>query len=48
MFSVLALWLSAYVGDFISKRVLPRRDDFGVILTASLTSFAMAVSRYDR
>ena len=56
--SVVALWLSAYVGDFISKQVLPlrkgERDYFGVILTASLTllaliigfSFAMAISRY--
>jgi hypothetical protein len=58
--SVFALWLSAYVGDFISKRLLPlrkgERDYFGVILTASLTllaliigfSFAMAISRYDQ
>jgi hypothetical protein len=58
--AVLALWLSAYVGDFISKRLLPLRkgepDYFGVILTASLTllaliigfSFAMAISRYDQ
>ncbi len=58
--SIIALWLSAYVGDFIAKRVLPlrkgERDYFGVILTASLTllaliigfSFAMAISRYDQ
>jgi hypothetical protein len=58
--SVLGLWLSAYVGDFISKRLLPlrkgERDYFSVILTSSLTllaliigfSFAMAISRYDQ
>ena len=58
--SIIALWLSAYAGDFISKRWLPlrkgERDYFGVILTASLTllaliigfSFAMAISRYDQ
>ena len=42
--SVVALWLSAYVGDFISKQLLPlrkgERDYFGVILTASLTLLA--------
>jgi len=58
--SVFALWLSAYVGDLISKRLLPlrrgERDYFDLILTASLTllaliigfSFAMAISRYDQ
>ena len=58
--SVFALWLSAYVGGFIRKRLLPlkegEREYFSVILTASLTllaliigfSFSMAISRYDQ
>jgi hypothetical protein len=57
--AVAVLWISAYAGDFLSKRWFPlkenERDYFGVVLTASLTllaliigfTFSMAISRYD-
>ena len=57
--AVAVLWISAYAGDFLSKRWVPlkenERDYFGVVLTASLTllaliigfTFSMAISRYD-
>jgi hypothetical protein len=55
-----ALWLSARIGSFFFKRRQKpeedMREDFGVILTATLTllgliigfSFSMAISRYDQ
>jgi len=57
--SFVLLFFAAYVGDLLRSRVLPLkeegRDDFGVVLGATLTllaliigfSFSMAVSRYD-
>jgi hypothetical protein len=59
-FALLGLWLSARIGSFFLKRqrMLEEevREDFGVILTATLTllgliigfSFSMAISRYDQ
>jgi hypothetical protein len=58
--SFVLLFFAAYVGDLLRSRVLPLkeegRDDFGVVLGATLTllaliigfSFSMAVSRYDQ
>ncbi|HTT17968.1 MAG TPA: hypothetical protein VMG82_03420 [Candidatus Sulfotelmatobacter sp.] len=58
--SLVVLWLSAYVGAFIDRRLLPlkdeQRDDFGIVQAAILTllglligfTFSMAVSRYDQ
>jgi hypothetical protein len=58
--SFVALWLSARLADLFRTRIHPlkeqEREDFGVVLTASLTllgliiafSFSMAVSRYDQ
>jgi len=57
--SVSVLWFSLWIGAALRRRwALPEeaRDDFGVLLTASLTllgliigfSFSMAVSRYDQ
>lgn len=56
---LLAQWLAAYLGDFLSKRrgavAGPEREDLDAILGASLSllaliigfTFAMAISRYD-
>jgi len=58
--SFVLLFFAAYVGDLLRSRVLPLkeegRDDFGVVLGATLTllaliigfSFSMAVNRYDQ
>jgi hypothetical protein len=58
--SLVVLWLSAELGNFIGRRLRPLRDDeredFGVVQTAILTllglligfTFSMAVSRYDQ
>src|SRR6516225_8101564 len=58
--SFIVLLLATHGGDLLRKRVLPLkeegRDDFGVVLSATLTllallvgfSFSMAVSRYDQ
>ena len=58
--SLVALWLSAHVGDFFRKKSRALKEDereyFSVLLTASLTllaliigfSFSMAISRYDQ
>lgn len=58
--SILALWGSAHLGAYISQKRPPmeqdERDDFGVLVAASLTllgliigfSFAMATTRYDQ
>jgi hypothetical protein len=54
------LFLAAYIGDLLRKKVIPLkeegREDFSVVLGATLTllalligfSFSMAVSRYDQ
>ena len=58
--SLSSLWLSAWIGESISKRrrnlESEVREDFGVILAATLTllgliigfTFSMAVNRYDQ
>jgi hypothetical protein len=57
--SLIALWLSAYVGDYWRRRRAPtgpEENDLSVILGATLTllgliigfSFSMATSRYDQ
>jgi hypothetical protein len=58
--SFLALWLSERIGSYLLKRQRKMaedvREDFGVILSATLTllgllvgfSFSMAISRYDQ
>ena len=58
--SFVALWVAAEIGDTLSKRVGPLKEedrgDFGIVLGATLTllalligfSFSMAVSRYDQ
>ena len=58
--SFVFLFLAAHIGDLLRNRVIPMReevrDDFGVVLGATLTllalligfSFSMAVSRYDQ
>src|SRR5882672_12256987 len=58
--SFVGLWLSAWLGAFLSRKGLivhqGVRDDFGVILAATLTllgliigfSFSMATGRYDQ
>jgi hypothetical protein len=58
--TLFGLWLSARIGSFFLKRQRKLeedvREDFGVILTATLTllgliigfSFSMAISRYDQ
>src|SRR5947199_3187958 len=58
--SFLLLSLAAAVGDIVRSKIHPlveeERDDFGIILSATLTllgliigfSFSMAVSRYDQ
>jgi hypothetical protein len=58
--SLVVLWLTALLGDFLRKRVRPlaeeEREDFNVIEAATLTllslligfTFSMAVSRYDQ
>ena len=58
--SFAALWLTAWVGAWLRKKAREQeaefRDDFGVILAATLTllaliigfSFSMATSRYDQ
>ena len=57
--SFLALWFSAFVGDFLRKKLRPweksDREDFGVVQAGALTllglligfTFSMAVSRYE-
>jgi hypothetical protein len=59
-FSLVVLWLSVRIGAFACKRLRnleeDKRDDFGLILAATLTllgliigfSFSMASSRYDQ
>ena len=58
LFSFVTLAFAAYIGDALRKRVPRRedaRDDFGVVLTSTLTllgliigfSFSMSISRYD-
>ena len=59
-FSFVVLWLAAFIGGFLRKRLRPleagEREDFGVIEAATLTllaliigfTFSMAVSRYDQ
>jgi hypothetical protein len=56
--SLIVMWLSAQIGDFLRKRLRPLEDgeriDLSTVLTAALTllgliiafSFSMAVSRY--
>lgn len=58
--SLVSMFLRAYIGNQIRKKFVAlqedKRDDFGVVLGATLTllglligfSFSMAVSRYDR
>lgn len=57
--SLIALWLSVWIGASFRKRhklAQDEREDFGVILAATLTllglivgfSFSMAISRYDQ
>src|SRR5271168_986185 len=58
--SVVALWLSALIGDFFRRRIRPiregEREYLSVLTTAALTllaliigfSFSMGVSRYDQ
>ena len=58
--SLIVMWISAQIGDFFRKKLLPleegERIDFSTVLTATLTllgliiafSFSMAVSRYDQ
>src|SRR2546429_4500277 len=58
--SFLLLSLAAAVGDIVRSKIHPlveeERDDFGIILSATLTllglligfSFSMAISRYDQ
>ena len=58
--SLVALWFSALIGAFVGKRLRPldegERQDFTVVLTATLTllaliigfSFSMAIGRYDQ
>jgi flagellar basal body-associated protein FliL len=58
--SLLAMWLSAYLGVFLRNRVVPLqedvRQDFGIVVPATLTllgliigfSFSMAANRYDQ
>jgi hypothetical protein len=58
--TLVALWLAAYIGDFLRKRgrsaKVEESGDFDTILNATLTllgliigfSFAMAISRYDQ
>jgi hypothetical protein len=58
--SLIVMWLSAQIGDFLRKRLRPLEDgeriDLSTVLTATLTllgliiafSFSMAVSRYDQ
>jgi hypothetical protein len=58
--SLVVLWLSLQVGVFVGQKLRPmkedEREDFGVVLSASLTllaliigfTFSMAVSRYDQ
>jgi len=58
--SFVVLFVATHVGDLVRNRVLPLkdegRDDFGIVLGASLTllglligfSFSMAVGRYDQ
>jgi hypothetical protein len=60
VFSLLALWLSAEIGAFVSQRLRSLKEDvradLGVVISACLTllaliigfSFSMAVSRYDQ
>ncbi len=59
VFSLIALWLAAYLGDYWRRRrapTEPEEDDLRVILGAALTllglivgfSFSMATSRYDQ
>ena len=59
-FSLVVLWLSVQTGALIARHWRPlqedERDDFGVVITATLTllaliigfSFSMAVNRYDQ
>ena len=58
--SLIVMWLSAQIGDFVRKRLRPlenvERMDLSTVLTATLTllgliiafSFSMAVTRYDQ
>jgi len=58
--SLLAMWLSAYLGVFLRNRVAPldedQRQDFDLVIPATLTllgliigfSFSMAANRYDQ
>jgi len=58
--SLIVLWISVQIGGFVGRRLRPLRDDeredFSVVLTATLTllaliigfTFSMAVSRYDQ
>jgi hypothetical protein len=59
-FSLVVLWLSAYLGHLICLRLRPlkeaEREDFGIVQAAILTllglligfTFSMAISRYDQ
>jgi hypothetical protein len=59
-FSLVVLWLSVQIGAFVGRHMRPmeadEREDFNVVISASLTllaliigfSFSMAVSRYDQ
>jgi hypothetical protein len=59
-FSLVVLWLSVQVGGFVGRRIRQLRDeereDFSVVLTATLTllalvigfTFSMAVDRYNQ
>jgi len=59
-FSFIALWLSAFVGDFARKKLGPlekdERQDFVIIQSAALTllglligfTFSMAINRYEQ
>ena len=58
--TLIAMWVSANVGAFFGHRMRPlkdeERDDFGTVLTSTLTllglligfTFSMAISRYDQ
>ena len=54
--SFLLLWVSERVGSKLKNRIEEVHEDFGVILTATLTllglilgfTFSMAVNRYDQ
>lgn len=60
MLSLLVLWLSAELGNFVSRTMRPlkedEREEFGVVQASTLTllslligcAFSMAVSRYDQ